>query len=271
MIPKLEVLVCTFGAAGLRRCIACEWPHVEGVRYLVCVQNPGNEDILPPAGELHDRGDTLVLFFDDRGLSANRNHALDAASAPYLAIMDDDLKLDASGLELLIREFESNPDVDLITTYADIDEDSPRRLPPAGHDLNKPWPFYWPVSFEIAVRRSALERSGVRFSPLAGIGAPRLGAGEENLFVHHLLKAGLKGRYSGIRIGHHDHPTTTVRAALDPATVRAKGAVMRIMRGNIEALVRIPLEAHRSPMPFFKALRHLAEGFIYSIKHRREL
>lgn len=271
MIPELEVLVATFGEAGLRRALEQDWPRVEGVRYLVCCQNPGGEDLLPAAEALHSRGDTVVLFFRDRGLSLNRNHCLDAASAPYLMIMDDDLRLSAEGLEAVIALFRSRPDLDYFTTFAEVPDHTGRRLPPPGHDLARPWPRYWAISFEIALRRSSLERVGARFTPLAGIGAPYLGAGEENLFLHRLVRLGLHGEFSGILIGVHDHPTTSERAALDPAVARAKGAAMRVLRGNLAAAIRLPLEAHRSALPFFRALLYLSQGYIYSIIHRREL
>lgn len=271
MIPELEVLVAAYGVAGLRRILSRDWPRVDGVRYLVCCQNPDGDNLLPEAEALHDRGDTIVLFFRDRGLSRNRNHCLDAASAPYLLIMDDDLDLSADGLAAVIAAFDANPELDFLTVYADLAVPGQRRLPPPGHDLRRPWPFYWPISFEIALRRASVDRVGARFSLLAGIGAPVLAAGEENLFVHSLLRGGLRGEFSGIRIGAHDHETTTEREALNPGLLRAKGAVMRITRGSLAALVRLPLEARRSRMPFMKALGSLVRGYIYSIKHRRDL
>lgn len=270
-MPKLEVLVSTFGAGGLRRLLDNDPPHVEGVRYLVCCQNPNGEDLLPFAEALHARGDTDVLFFRDRGLSINRNHSLDMSAAPYLLIMDDDVKLEAAGLEAVIHHFEARPDLDFMALRVETGDKTQRAFPPAGHYLSKPWRFYHTISFEIALRRSSVEAGRFRFSPLAGIGAPRLGGGEEELFLHSLSAAGLHGEYVDVRLGVHPGATTSERSALLPEVVRAKGAVMRVLRGPVAALTRLPLEAARSKLPFFKALRYLAEGYVYSIKHRREL
>ena len=270
-MPKLEVLVSTFGAAGLSRMLENDPPHVEGVRYLVCCQNPDGEDVLPCAEALHARGDTDVLFFKDRGLSINRNHSLDMSAAPYLLIMDDDVKLEAAGLEAVIRLFDARPDLDFMAVRVKTGDKTRRAFPPAGYDLSKPWRFYHTISFEIALRRSSVEARRFRFSPLAGIGAPRLGSGEEELFLHRLSKAGLHGEYADIQLGEHPGPTTSDRSALRPEVVRAKGAVMRVLRGTVAALTRLPIEASRSKLPFFKALRYLAEGYVYSIKHCREL
>ncbi|MDE6311497.1 MAG: glycosyltransferase family 2 protein [Muribaculaceae bacterium] len=270
-MPKLEVLVSTFGAAGLRRMLESDPPHVEGVRYLVCCQNPSGEDVLPAAEALHSRGDTDVLFFKDRGLSRNRNHSLDMSAAPYLLIMDDDVRLEASGLEEIIRCFDERPDLDFMALRVETGDRGRRAFPPSGHKLHRPWRCYHTISFEIALRRSSVEAGHFRFSILAGIGAPRLGSGEEELFLHRMSKAGLHGEYLDIQLGVHPAPTTSDRSALLPEVVRAKGAVMRVLRGPLRALLRLPLEAKRSKMPFFKALRHLVEGYVYSIKHRREL
>ncbi|MDE6277183.1 MAG: glycosyltransferase family 2 protein [Muribaculaceae bacterium] len=270
-MPKLEVLVSTFGASGLERALAQGWPHVEGVRYLVCCQNPEGDEVLPAAEALHARGDTDVLFFRDRGLSANRNHSLAAAAAPYVLIMDDDLRLSADGLRAIIATFESRPEFDYLTVRAETGDRRERVFPPAGYDLRRPFRFYNAISFEIALRREAIERLHLRFTLLAGIGAPMLGSGEEDLFLHKLRRRGLRGEYSGIFIGTHEGPTTTEHSAMKPEVVRAKGAVMCMTRGRLGALVRLPLEAHRSQMPFFRALRYLGEGYVYSLKHKKEL
>ncbi len=109
------------------------------------------------------------------------------------------------------------------------------------------------------------------FSEIAGIGAPYLTAGEEQIFVHRLLETGLCGRFIDAVVSHHRGTTTSVRSASKPGVVRAKGALMRIERGFLPALVRLPVEARRSPVAFFKALVYLCQGFAYSIRHRKEL
>ena len=90
--PKLEVLIATFGRDGLGRVIEMNLPEVEGVRYLVCCQNPAGENLDSEAAPLLRRPDISIHYFADRGSAVNRNHAFDLARAPYLLLADDDLR-----------------------------------------------------------------------------------------------------------------------------------------------------------------------------------
>lgn len=267
---RLEVLVCTFGHEGLERVAHMAAPRVDGVAYTICCQNPDKDNIERQLSALAGRDDMTVHIFNDRGLSLNRNHAFDIATAPYLLISDDDINHYPDGLKAVIETFDCNPTLDIATFRAAMPEK--RVFPDSEHKLNKPFRFYNAISFEIAVRRSTLlSHPGLRFSPLAGIGAPRLGSGEEDLFVHHAVRTGLDCRFFPIEILEHPGLTTSVRAGMKPSVIRAKGAVMRIIRGNLPALLRLPVEAYRSPVNFTRALYHLSQGYIYSIIHRKQL
>lgn len=62
-------------------------PDVDGVKYIITCQASENER--PDVAHLA-RKDIEILFFDDKGLARNRNHGLDAATAPVILIADDD-------------------------------------------------------------------------------------------------------------------------------------------------------------------------------------
>lgn len=264
---KLQILVCTV-ADRLGAIDTSGMPELPGVSYIVSCQCPDGKRP-DAAGTLSRRGDISVHCFADRGLSRNRNHSLELATAPYILISDDDISYSAEGLQAIIDTFDADPALDIVTTRSVIPEH--HVYPPDGHPLDRPCRFYSPISFEIALRRRSWQRSGIRFSELAGIGAPRLTAGEEQIFVHRLLRAGLRGRYIDTVVSHHRGNTTCVRSASTPGVIRAKGAVMRIERGAAAAAIRLPLEAWRSPLAFPKALLYLCQGFAYSIRHRKEL
>lgn len=272
MAIKLQILICTFGEK-LRTIDTLGMPRLDGVQYLICCQNPDGLDLHETADALAERGDIAVLFFNDSGLSRNRNHSIGAATAPYILISDDDISYNAAGLRRVVGIFDNEPHTDIITTPSVIDGSEPEThiYPPDGHDLAVGYRFYTPISFEIALRRSAVEKHGLRFSTLAGIGAPYLTAGEENLFFIKAIRKGLKGRFADTVVSTHRGNTTCSHSAAKPGVIRAKGAVMRISRGFFGALIRLPLEAARSRAPFFKASAYLLQGFVYSIKHRHEL
>ena len=172
---KLEVLICTT-AARLSQLAPGRLPMLPEVRYIVVCQNPDGANTVPARAALARRHDIEVCQFDDRGLSVNRNHALDLATAPYMHIADDDLRFKAEGLRQIIAEFDADPSLDVLCTHAEIPEE--HIYPPDGWNLAEPYRFYSPVSFEISLRRRAVENIGLRFSPLFGIGAPFLAAGE---------------------------------------------------------------------------------------------
>ena len=83
---KLEVLISTLGADGIRRTAAMNLPRMDEVGYLVGWQMPEGE--IPE--ELR-RPDIKILTKEERGLSRNRNMLLGNASAEIVLIADDDL------------------------------------------------------------------------------------------------------------------------------------------------------------------------------------
>lgn len=242
-------------------------PAVEGVRYIVSVQDP-HFKLTPEALEALERPDVDVRIYHDSGLSVNRNHALEAATADIVMVADDDLIFHPDGLHRLIELYEQDAELDWVTARAEMPEN--HIYPPDGWNLEKTYRFYVPTSFEMSFRRVSLP-ADMRFSTLAGIGAPYLGAGEDDLFYHHARKAGLQGRFADIRVVSHTGPTTDEHSAATAAFVRTKGAMMYVMRGFWPGLIRIPLEASRSRLPFFEAMKELVKGFVYGIKHRKEL
>lgn len=263
---RLQILIATFGRR-IEDIDPSRLPRVDGVEYLISCQNP--EGLELDTSRLDGRDDIKIHFFADKGLSINRNHLLDLATADYIQISDDDLSYRAEGIEKLIETFDAEPDIDVITTRAEVP--GSRVYPLDRHNLDKPVRFYSPISFEIALRRKALADSGIRFSSLAGIGAPYLLAGEEDFFINHCLRADMAGIFRNITVSIHPGDTTSVRSATVPGVIRAKGAFMPFLRGYFAALIRLPIEAHRAKVPFFKALGYLCQGYIYYIRHRKEL
>lgn len=255
---KLQVLVSTYGHEGLARVREMTLPHVPGVGYLVVCQ-----------GERCDSGiardDVDVRFIDGRGLSANRNAALDMATAPVVLIADDDLHYTATGLKHVMDAFDRDAALSL-AAFMHEGADA-RTYPPAECDLrpSRPGRRHYPYSFEIALRLGDVRRHNLRFSELAGINAPFLGAGEEDLFVHHALEKGLRGRFIPKVVVRHPGHTTVMRTPT-PAVARARGAVLRILYPRT-ALLRMARLALTHGVPW----RHMWQGWLYAGRHRREL
>lgn len=263
---RLQILIATF-ARRIEGIDPSRLPRVEGVEYLISCQNP--DGLRLDTSKLEVRDDIRIYFFSDKGLSVNRNHLLDIATAEYIQISDDDLIYNADGIRKLIETFDANTDIDIITTRASMPEH--RVYPLDRHDLNKKFRFYQPISVEIALRLKSLANSGIRFSTLFGIGAPYLSAGEENVFFSHCLRANMAGIFRNITVCEHPGYTTSMRSAGDPGVIRAKGAVLPFVFGYFSSLIRLPREAYKAKVPFLKALLYLGQGYIYYIRHRRDI
>lgn len=260
---KLQILVCTT-ADRLPRIDFSLWPRVEGAAYLISCQNPSGKNLKEP-----QRDDLEYIEFDNRGLSVNRNQAIAAATAPYILIADDDTEFIADGLRAIMDAYDADPTLDYATFRAQLPGN--RVYPPDGYDFGKTFRFYFPLSCEITFRRKSLNDNLLRFSELAGLGAPYLCAGEEELLLWHCRKKGLKGRFYDRLILIHPDESTSVTRSADPAFLRTKGVLLRVKRGYLGGLLRIPVEAHRAKVPFFRAAAWLLQGYVYSIRNGRKL
>lgn len=263
---KLQILIATFGRR-IEKIDTGGMPYVGGVEYIISCQTP--DGVRPDTSHLDGRDDVRISFFNDRGISRNRNHGLDLATADYILISDDDISYNAEGLLKLIETFVADDDIDIVTTRAITPEH--HVYPLDYHNLDKPWRYYSPIAFEIALRRKALAKHKVRFAESISLGTDYITCGEENFFFRRCLNAGLAGVFRNITVSEHRGPTTCTHSASQPGVIRAKGAFMPCERGYLAALVRLPIEAWRSPANFFKALAYLAEGYCYYIRHHKEL
>ncbi len=271
-VTRLEVLICTIHASGLQRVADMRLPRVPGVRYLVSWQMPGDErdvEVALPAA-LH-RDDVTVCRTASAGLSNNRNHAFEHATAPVLLIADDDLRYTAEGLQGVIDTFDADPQLDIAQFrfegnggqkyYPDTVADLTHRLPKG----------LYVTSFELALRRdTVLPR--VRFDTRFGIGSGKYLHGEEHIFLLDARCKGLNCRYIPLTVATHTGPTTGQRRYDNPGLAAADGAVIAAEYGIWGAL-RVPLLAWRryrqGRAPFAWCLRHALRGFVSNLPDYR--
>ena len=89
----LDVLIATHTPEGILRVADMNLPVVEGVRYIVSWQDHRDAEI-PPA--LDARNDVTVDRFGQRGVSFNRNNAIELSTADVYLVADDDLRYSSS-------------------------------------------------------------------------------------------------------------------------------------------------------------------------------
>lgn len=225
MNARLDVLICSYGADGLRRIADGAHPAVEGVRYIVSWQIPADsEDVSPDIPKELERSDFEIHKIDSKGLSKNRNHALTKGTAPVCLIADDDVDYFEDGLIALMDVFDRHPEIGVASFMYEGNDD--KCYPDKPVNLDKRPRGFYTSSIEMAFRRETVEKTGVKFDENFGLGA-RFGSGEEDLWLHSLLKNGVNGRFFPILIARHEGLSTGRREANNPEYVKTKGAVLR--------------------------------------------
>lgn len=255
----LDVLIATYMPEGILRVADMDLPVVDGVCYIVSWQQHGDA---PVPEVLASRTDMLIDRFGQKGVSLNRNNAIELATADILLMADDDLRYTPDRLRAVVETFEKNPDVD----YASfMYEGEHKTYPSEACDLtgNLPKGFYQ-TTFEVAVRRDS-PAGKLRFHAAFGPGAPIFHSGEDEMFLLTALRLGIRCRFFPIVITTHNGPTTGNRPITDPKVLQGMGAFIFYLY-PFTFIPRIPLKAWRlaraGQAPFFKALYELASGVI---------
>jgi len=262
-LPTLEILISTNSLPAFS---AMSLPQEEGVSYLISWQK--NAGLEAPQ-RLLDRRDVRIVRNPGSGLSQNRNHALDHASGDILLIADDDLIYRPGAFRKIREAFASHPGLDIgLFRYECGDGRSEKTYPEEETVIKEKLPKgYFVSSIEIAIRRKG--RSGhLRFDPKFGLGAPVLGAGEEEVFLHHALKSGHEVRFFPTTICTHPGETTGLLARIAPAALRGIGATILLLY-PVSWAPRLLLKAWRISRSgqggFFGSLRSLTHGAFYGM------
>ncbi|MDE7381781.1 MAG: glycosyltransferase [Muribaculaceae bacterium] len=258
---NIDYTVVTYGAEGLRRVEKMLLPPAPGVRYVVSWQNAPDIDI-PPRLSLPD---VLLVKTDSRGISRNRNNALDYCTADIVVFADDDLILYPDAPENIRNTYAAYPDADIITFISEGSGDNtrfPKTGVKFGNKFRRKFPKGYGVrSIEITMRRRAAET--LRCCPDLGIGSPTIHAGEDEMIVLTALRRGMNGRFQPIAICSHPHPSTGEKSGFTPDNLMGFGCVIALSY-PWTALLRIPLKAWRCRKSatggFLSALWHITRG-----------
>ncbi len=249
-MTKLQVLIATYGQDGLDRISANRLPRIPGVGYLVSCQSPGSTPGIPKALL---RDDVKVIFSNSKGSSVNRNILLREASAPYCLTADDDLDFIPDGIEMIIRLFDKSPELSVIALqYINSDGKTEKNYPSQPFSLSHPPKGYFISCVELAFRRTRIIERMIFFNENFGVNCI-YPCGEEDLWLHDILKSGLKGEFHPLTIAIHKGVSTGIRCIGEPGVLRAQGAVItRLCPAT--GLLRVILKAWRSSKASDKSL-----------------
>lgn len=208
-----------------------------------------------------------VFLMDKRGVGLSRNTAIEKSMGDILIFSDQDIVYYDDYEEIIQKEFEQNPDADMLTFNIRIGED---RKTYENTDRGRVGLFnsgrYGAVSF--AIKREALIKSGVKFSLLFGGGA-KYSAGEDSLFIRELLKKKVKIYKAMGFLGYEDSSDSTWFKGYNEKYFYDRGVLYSYMYGAMAVPFALRfLYAHRGEMlkdlSFKKAFGFMAKGIKYA-------
>ena len=140
------------------------------------------------------------IDMDARGVGLSRNTCIDnAPDCDVVLFTDEDIIYDEGYAERIAEEYEAHPEADALLFNVRVCE--ARRT--YWNDRFKRIRFYnygrYPA-YSISIRRDALDRAGVRF-PLEFGGGAKYATGEDSIFLHELLLAGVRIYASPVVLG----------------------------------------------------------------------
>jgi len=175
---------------------------------------------------LKTRSDVQISQIKGRGLSRNRNHLLDIAMGDLALLADDDARYRMEYFETLRRIFAENQDIDVACFKIATPEGYPeyKEYSEESFLLNYTSRHYI-SSLEVAFRLSTVKKMGLKFDERFGAGSEYVTYGEEAVFIHDCIKAGLRVKYFPEYIVEHSAESTVRKMdEFDQQRIIFKGA-----------------------------------------------
>ncbi len=178
-----------------------------GVRYIVSHQVTDQQFRNVP-GALK-RSDVVVGQIEGRGLSGNRNNALKLADGDIALLADDDVRYRPEHFMTLLEAFDADGSMDVACfKIATPDGDFEYKDYAAKSYLLNDESHHYISSLEIAFRLDAIKSRGIVFDPRFGAGSKPVCYGEEAVFIHDCIRAGLKVKYIPAYVAEHSAKST---------------------------------------------------------------
>ena len=148
-----------------------------------------------------------ILQRNEKGVGLSRNTALEYSDHEIIQFADDDIVYEDGYEREVLDEFDAHPEADILLFNIKAQEGRETYWNTDFAKVN--WKNYgrYP-SYAVFARRQTLVVAGVRFSLLFGGGAPYMN-GEDSLFLHDCLKAGLNLYRTAVVVGHEKSGEST--------------------------------------------------------------
>lgn len=219
----INILIATLDSGIERIKIILLEPRPD-LKYIVSHQV--TEEKFRPVPVSLKRADVVVGQIEGRGLARNRNNALAMADGDIALLADDDARYRPGYMETLLDAFEADRDLDLACFKIATPGGQPdyKEYAESAYLLNEKSHHYI-SSLEIAFRPDVIKQRGILFDERFGIGSELICYGEEAVFIHDCIKAGLKVKYIPEYVVEHAAASTLKTIdEYDPARNIFKGA-----------------------------------------------
>lgn len=262
---SLEILICSLNK-GIVRVQDVLLPQRDDVRYIVSYQYTDERylELVPPA--LQARPDVSIYTYRGQGLSANRNQALDKATADIVMYADDDERLLPETIDTVTAAFAEHPSLDVAFFCASTYTGKPlKNYPEEAFEVTGMPASYSVSAIEMACRRTAVQGI-IRFDERFGLGTKFLTCGEEEIWLEDAMRAKLKMHYFPIKIVETSTMMKKSLIYVDAGVQRSHGAIAYYRHGGRAWLIclRFALRSARlGHCHFVPFMRHLAEGISY--------
>lgn len=264
----LDVAICTYRPEGIERVVKMleRLPQIPFVNYVVSWQE--HQDA-PLPDYLKNRKDVKVFRLRERGLSNNRNNALDHCTSDVVLIADDDIIYYENSFQRILKVYEERPELDLATFKFRYPNE--KKYPESDVRLKLPFPkYYYGSSIEVTFRRSKI--NGLRYWPGLGLGAKEMESGEDEFFIVSAIKRGYNCWFINEYIG--THPNLTTGDKCTEGTLKGQGFIIGMIY-PVTSLLRIVLKAYRTAKcnkkPLGKVLNPLVKGWLKSKRGWRDI
>lgn len=210
-----------------------------------------------------DGRNTHVTYIEStqRGLSRSRNMAIKNAEADICILCDNDVEYVDGYEDMILKEFEENPEADIIVFYIKRKEKTIPNYP------TKRYMNYLSVmkifSPEIAFRREAV--LDIPFDENFGAGSGKYLMGEENIFLYNCLKRYKKILYVPLQIANLREEESTWFKGYNDLFFISRGAGYTAMSKTAShfliwqfAIRKINL--YRRDMSLIKAVKNMYRG-----------
>ena len=214
--------------------------------------------------------EAMIMHRLEKGVGLSRNTALENADHELIQFGDDDIVYDDGYAQKVIAEFDNHPEADILLFNVKAQEGRETYWNTDFARVN--WRNYgrYPA-YAICARRQKLIDSGVRYSLLFGGGAPYMN-GEDSLFLHDCLKAGLAIYRTPVAIGKECKGESTWFKGYTDKFFFDRGVLYHFLYGKMATVLGFRfLFKNRNEMCKELGLMHCYKKLCSGVRHGRKL